>query len=105
MEKIETYIISNTALIKSFAVFLNYSNVNSSNNNPDRNYPVPMAAEAYLKKKHKQILNIGRSIHDDTSDERIHKLRLVCKQLRHLLKIFSPLFSLKKIVILSKQLK
>jgi CHAD domain-containing protein len=87
------------------AVFLNSSNANSPNDILDSNYPVLMVARVYLKKKHKQILNIGRSIHDDTSDERIHKLRLVCKQLRHVLKIFPPLFSSKKIVILSKQLK
>ncbi|MCZ6703508.1 MAG: CHAD domain-containing protein [Ignavibacteria bacterium] len=91
--------------IKSWTVFLNSSNVSSSNDVPDGNYTALKVARVNLKKKYNQILNIGRSIHDETPDERIHKLRLACKQLRYLLEIFSSLFSSKKIVILSKQLK
>lgn len=63
-----------------------------------------MLLAARVKQKHKLFLIIGQSIRD-TPDERIHGLRFVCKQLRCLLEIFSSLFSLKKIVILSKQLK
>ncbi len=51
------------------------------------------------------ICMLGNDIDSETPDDQVHKLRIECKKMRHLLELFSELFPHKKSKKLVRQIK
>jgi len=72
---------------------------------PNASRPVLEIASKRISKVHRQILNLGRSIHRETPAQALHDLRILCKKLRYLLEFFRSLYPAKPIAGLLAQLK
>ena len=72
---------------------------------PDAALPIRDVARGRIRKKYERILRKGNQVLEDPKDERLHLLRIECKELRYLLEFFSRLFPRRKIRALIDPLK
>ena len=72
---------------------------------PDAALPIRDVAQRRIRKKYERVLREGNRALEDPKDERLHLLRIECKELRYLLEFFSRLFPRRKIRVLVGQLK
>jgi CHAD domain-containing protein len=92
-------------VIKYWEDFLNSPQKIKRAGAPTSNIPVLEVSQRIIYKRYKKIFKLIRGIHHNTSDEKIHELRIECKKLRYLLEFFSSLFPSKKMKFLLSQLK
>jgi CHAD domain-containing protein len=64
---------------------------------PDAALPIRDVAQRRIRKQYERVLKEGNRVLDDPKGERLHLLRIECKELRYLLEFFSRLFSPRKI--------
>lgn len=56
-------------------------------------------------KRYRKVCAVAATISDDTADEHVHELRIICKKLRYLLEFFAPLLPEKSLGPILKPLK
>jgi CHAD domain-containing protein len=59
---------------------------------PEGEKPVPVMARKLLRKRTKTVLRKGRAAGPDSSDKKLHKLRIRCKRLRYACEFFRDLY-------------
>jgi len=91
-------------IIRDWDLFLNGPGRGFSAS-PNAELPVRELAQKRIDKKYKHIFINHNVMLDNTADDRLHLLRIECKELRYLLEFFSPLFPREKIHDLIGQLK
>jgi len=62
-------------------------------------------SEEKIRKKYKKAKIIMKGIHKNTSDNKLHKLRVECKRLRYMINFFKTIYPPKKVKVLIKYLK
>ena len=67
--------------------------------------PIAHLACQRIYRKYRAVMKLGKSIHEKSKDERLHRLRIECKKLRYLLEFFSSLFPDNELKNLVKHLK
>jgi CHAD domain-containing protein len=67
--------------------------------------PIIDLSRKRIYKRYLSIVKAGNQILENTEDERLHALRIECKNLRYLMEFFSSLFPRKRIKILIQQLR
>jgi CHAD domain-containing protein len=72
---------------------------------PDAALPIRDVAQRRIRKQYERILKEGGRVLEDPKRERMHLLRIQCKELRYLMEFFSRLFPRRKIRVLIGQLK
>ncbi len=72
---------------------------------PNADLPIITLARKRIYKQYRRIVKDGSRILENTDDEKLHALRIECKELRYLMEFFSSLFPRKKNNILIAQLK
>jgi CHAD domain-containing protein len=72
---------------------------------PNANKPVLPLARYFIYKAYTKVIKLGKKIHEETPDKKLHKLRIECKRLRYLLEFFSSLFPADEISYLIRRLK
>ncbi len=72
---------------------------------PNANRPIKEIAGKVIRKRHSQIIKLGRKLNDRSGDENFHQLRIECKKLRYLLEFFDSLLPKKELDLLVKNLK
>ncbi len=91
-------------IMNSWDIFLHISHQVSADA-PDAGLPVRDLARKKIYRKYRRILKDGNRIVENTEDEKLHRLRIHCKELRYLLEFFSGLFPRKNIHGFIGQLK
>ncbi|NWF66661.1 MAG: CHAD domain-containing protein [Campylobacterales bacterium] len=72
----------------------------------DEEHPaIVKIAKKKISKLHREIIEFGEMITDETPDEKLHELRIECKKIRYLIEFFEPLFDSAKLMMLVKELK
>ncbi len=72
---------------------------------PATGEPIIGVARKTIYKKYKQVISLGQEIIQNNDSEKLHTLRIDCKELRYLMEFFSSLFPEKDIGYLLRQLK
>jgi len=67
--------------------------------------PIGVLAAASIRTAHKRVLRAGRELNHDSSSQRLHDLRILCKRLRYLLEFYHHLYDRRHTRIPIKQLK
>jgi CHAD domain-containing protein len=91
-------------IIQDWDLFLNGPEHDLSAS-PNAELPVRELARKRIYKKYSRIFKNHNVILENAADDRLHLLRIECKELRYLLEFFSPLFPREKIHDLIGQLK
>ncbi len=91
-------------IIRKWDIFLNHP-CEHAPRAPNAAVPVFELARKRIHKRYAEILKAGARILEESSDEKLHSLRIECKKLRYLMEFFSSLFSSEKISIPIKELK
>ena len=91
-------------ILRKWEAFL-YQPCEHSPSAPNAEVPVFELARKRIHRKYTGILKTGAEILEESSDGRLHTLRIECKKLRYLMEFFSSLYSSEKISTLIKELK
>ena len=91
-------------ILQNWETFLTVSQ-DAAATEPNAGLPIIDLASSIIYKQYRRVIKSGHRIHEDTEDEKLHRLRITCKKLRYMIEFYASLYPPRKIKNLINQLK